>query len=99
MAKYHGIKTLSEMYSSKNGVSQKKSEEIIRSVLSIFEEGIADTNYEGVQFNDFLTLKRVTRKETVGRNPKTKLPCVIPSRVGVKASLGKRFSLSLGNDK
>lgn len=95
MTKFHGIKTLSEMYANKYGTTLKVAEMRIKEMKEILEEGISDPNYEGIQLVDSLTFKRVIRKGKVGRNPRTKIECVIPDRVGVKTELGRGFSEKL----
>lgn len=93
--KYHGIKSLSEIYAKKHNTTSKVAEERVKEMVSLLEEGITDPNYKGIQFIDSITFKRVIRKSRIGRNPLTKVEVIIPDRVGIKteisAKLQKRF--------
>lgn len=95
-AKFHGIKTLAEIYSKKHNTTLKLAEERVREFVDLLEEGLLDENYEGVQFINSLTLRKVQRKAKIGRNPKTKEEVVIPPRLGIKAEIGKNFAQKLG---
>ena len=90
--RFHGIKSLAEIYAKKHQTTQKLAEERVREMVELIEEGIADPNYNGIQFVDSITLRRVVRKEKLGRNLKTKEEILIPSRIGIKAEIGKNFS-------
>lgn len=91
MNRYHGIKSLAEIYAKKYGTTQKLAEERVREMIEILSDGLKDTEYDGIQFIDVLTLKKVNRKARIGRNPLTKVEVVIPPRVGIKVELGKSF--------
>lgn len=95
--KYHGVQSLAVMYSKAYSVSKKVAEEQIRQVVAILEEGICDTQFNGIQFINSITLKRVTRKAKIGRNPKSREEVSIPERQGVKVVLGKKFNNRLNN--
>lgn len=95
MNKYHGIKSLAEKYAEKHGVTQKCAEERVREMIDLLAEGLADPEYNGVQFIDVLTMKKVIRKAKVGRNPITKIEVPIPERVGIKVEIGKSFASKL----
>ena len=98
MKKYHGLKTLARHYALKHGVSIKKAEEIIKSVVDVIEYGLYDDYYDGVQFINSFTLKRVLRKSRLGRNPLTNEEVIVPPRVGIKTELGKDLSLRLARN-
>ena len=90
--RFHGIKSLAEIYAKKHQTTHKQAEERVREMVDLLEEGIADPNYNGIQFVDSITLRRVVRRAKLGRNPKTKEEILIPSRIGIKAEIGKNFS-------
>lgn len=93
--KYHGIKSLSEIYAKKHNTTLKVAEERVKEMVGLLEDGLTDNNYRGIQFIDSITFKRVVRKSKIGRNPRTKVEVIIPDRIGIKteisAKLQKRF--------
>lgn len=95
VTKYHGIKSLAELYAKKHGTTLKVAEERVKEMKDLLVEGIVDDNYDGIQFIDSLTLKRVIRKSKIGRNPKTKEEFYIPERIGIKAEIGKNLAQKL----
>lgn len=95
ITKYHGIKSLAELYAKKHGTTLKVAEERVKELKDLLVEGIVDDNYDGIQFIDSLTLKRVLRKGKIGRNPKTKEEYYIPDRIGIKAEIGKNLAQQL----
>lgn len=95
VTKYHGIKSLAELYAKKYGTTLKVAEERVKEMKDLLVEGIVDDNYDGIQFIDSLTLKRVIRKSKIGRNPKTKEEFYIPERIGIKAEIGKNLAQKL----
>lgn len=90
--KYHGIKSLAELYAKKHGTTIKLAEDRVKEMVDLLEEGLIDPNYSGIQFIDSLTFKRVVRKSKIGRNPRTKDEVIIPDRIGIKTEIGKGFA-------
>lgn len=88
-AKYHGIKSLSELYAKKHETTLKVAEQRVKEMILLLEEGLVDEDYNGIQFIDSFTLKKVVRKSKIGRNPMTRVEVVIPDRIGVKTELSK----------
>lgn len=74
---------------NKHGISQKKTDEIITSLL----DAIMKTSSKGnkVTLSGFGTFQTRRRKERKGRNPKTGEEIQIPSLVVPKFSAGKLF--------
>ena len=97
ITKYHGIKSLAEIYAKKHGTTQKLAEERVREMIDLLEEGLMDKNFNGIQFIDSITLKKVTRKSKIGRNPITKVEVVIPDRIGIKTDISKNLLARLEN--
>lgn len=87
--KYHGIKTLAELYAKKHKTTLKVADERVKEMIDLLEAGLCDNNYDGIQFIDSITLKKVTRKSKIGRNPMTKEEVIIPDRIGIKTCLSK----------
>ena len=94
-AKFHGIKTLSEKYAEKHGTTLKCAEERVKEMVELLEDGIADPNYDGIQFINSLTFRKVVRKAKVGRNPRNGVEVPIPQRLGIKTEIGKNFATRL----
>lgn len=92
---YHGVKSLSDMYAKKHNTTLKVAEERVKEMKDLLEEGLLDPNYDGIRFVDFITLKKVTRKSKIGRNPRTKVEVVIPARPGVKTEISERIEKSM----
>lgn len=97
MKKYVGVNTLSKKYAKQNGVTVKEAEVIVRSFLDVFKDALLDTEFDGVQLIDFITLQRVKRESKVGRNVHTNTPMIIPEAVKLKVTLGKTFDNMLNS--
>lgn len=97
ITKYHGIKSLAEIYAKKHETTQRLAEQRVREMIDLLEEGLVDKNYDGIQFIDSITLKKVTRKSKIGRNPITKVEVIIPDRIGIKTDLSKNLLERLQN--
>lgn len=97
ITKYHGITSLSRMYAEKHGTTLKEGEKRVKEMVELLEEGLIDPNFDGIQFIDSFTLKRVVRKAKIGRNPLTKIEVPIPDRIGIKASIGNKLYKRLEN--
>lgn len=99
MAKYHGKTSLAELYAKQYGTTQKVAEERLKEMVNIIELGLTDNNYDGIQFIDSITLKKVVRKAKLGRNPRTNVEVIIPEHIGVKAIVGGKLASKLGEGK
>ena len=89
MKNYYGIKTLATKYAEKGEISVKEAETRIKDMIEVITDALADKDFDGIQFIGNFTLKKIQRKERVGRNPKTQETFVIPERVGVKLDVSK----------
>lgn len=90
--KYHGIKSLAEIYAKDHNTTIKLAEERVKEMVELIEKGLADPNYDGIQFIDSITLRKVIRQPKKGRNPRTLEEVFIPKRMGIKTEIGKNFS-------
>lgn len=94
--KYSGITHIADSLAKKCDITKKEAENRVKDILSILEEELLDPEKDGVQFVDFLTLKKVERKAKLGRNPKNPNEVVsIPAQTSFKAELGKAFKKKL----
>lgn len=92
MRNYAGIDEITAKLAEKRGITKKLAEEFVRDFIEIMKEEFLNENRDGIQFVDFITLKKVIRKERIGRNPKNpEQTYKIPARVSLKASFGKKF--------
>jgi len=79
-----------------NSISQDKGihPNDVRHVIQAFLDKITDSLSQGerLEFREFGVFEVVTRKQKIGRNPKNAaVPIVIPSRLAVKFTPGKRM--------
>lgn len=95
MKRYDGISSLARGYALHKQITMKEAEERIKDVLFIMERSLLDTESDGIQILDFITLQKVHRKAKLGRNPLTKVEYHIPEKISVKAILGKKFDKDL----
>lgn len=95
MAKYHGRTSLAELYAEQYGTSIKVAEERMKEMVNIIELGLTDNKYDGIQFIDSITLKRVVRRARLGRNPRTNVEVFIPEHIGIKAIIGGKLASKL----
>lgn len=87
---YIGITELSKMYSAKLGISEREAEQRIFHFRQLLVEGLCNTSYDGIQFMNFVTLRRVTRAgRKVRKNLATMELVTMPPRVKLTARAGK----------
>lgn len=98
MKNYVGIAKLSEQYAKKYGKTYSESEVIVKNMMNLLQESLLESQCDGLQVVDFLTLKKVIKGQRIGRNPKdaTK-PIIIPEKIGFKLVLGKKFDNMLNS--
>jgi nucleoid DNA-binding protein len=83
-------KKLIQVISQKKGMHPNE----VRSIVQAFLDTMTDCLAEGdrLEFRDFGVFEVVQRKQKIGRNPKNaSVPIVIPSRMAVKFTPGKRM--------
>lgn len=98
MKQFSGIKSLSKRYADKYGLTYKEAELRIKEFLSVLREDLLDGSSDGVQFVDFLTLKKVKRKSKIGRDPRNPDKIYdIPPCIAIKCELGKKFKEELNS--
>lgn len=92
MRKYVGIDELTAKLAERRNITKKLAEEFVRDFIEILKNEFLDPNKDGIQFVDFITIKKVLRKERIGRNPKNpEQTYLVPARISLKASFGKKF--------
>lgn len=92
MVSYSGIKKCSERLAEKSGISKLEASRRFRDALDVMRDELLHEECDGLQFLDFLTLKKVDRKARVGRDPKdTNRVFDIPPSIGIKCELGGDF--------
>lgn len=95
---YAGIIECAKTYSEMSGISKREAERRIKDIIAVFKTELLNSEKEGIQFIDFITLHRVFRKSRIGRNPKDPSKVYqIPKRVVIRAELGKSFKKDLNN--
>lgn len=78
------------------GITKVEAEKRIKELVEVVREELLDENSSGIQLIDFLTLKKMQRKEKLGRNPlEPEKTYVIPATMGIKCELGKTFNQEL----
>lgn len=96
-ANFSGIVSLSVRYANKNNCTKKEALETVKSVIECLREELLESS-DGVQIIDFITLRKVVRKSSIGRvspySPELGSK-VIPARVKVKAVMSKQLSTEL----
>jgi integration host factor subunit beta len=83
-------KKLIQVISQKKGMHPNE----VRSIIQAFLDTMTDCLAVGdrLEFRDFGVFEVVQRKQKIGRNPKNaSVPIVIPSRMAVKFTPGKRM--------
>lgn len=83
-------KKLIQVISQKKGVHPNE----VRGIIQAFLDTMTDCLAVGdrLEFRDFGVFEVVQRKQKIGRNPKNaSVPIVIPSRMAVKFTPGKRM--------
>ena len=97
--KYFGMKDCIEKYASENDISKREAEIRIRSFLDILKDSILDTEYDGVQFINFITFKKFKTKSKIGCNPRNpKQKYTVPKKTIIKADMGKSLNRELNGD-
>jgi DNA-binding protein HU-beta len=81
-----GIKECAKAYAKEFGTSKVKAEVIMKNAVSVIVDQILTTGE--VKFIGDFTIKQVTRKARVGRNPKTKQEYEIPETTTLKIKVG-----------
>lgn len=98
MRKYSGIDEITARLAEKRGITKKLAEEILRDFIEVLKEEFLNPSKNGIQFVDFITLKKVVRKSKLGRNPNNPQETfVIPEKIAIKASFGKKFDELINN--
>jgi nucleoid DNA-binding protein len=73
----------------------------VRHVIQAFLDKMTFCLSKGdrLEFRDFGVFEVVERKQKVGRNPKNaSVPIIIPARLAVKFTPGKKMKASIGDD-
>ena len=76
-----------DIYAEKTGESKKKAGELVEAFLEVVEASLSKG--DTVQFVGGGTFEVKTTAERIGRNPKTGVETMIPSRKVVKFKVGK----------
>lgn len=90
-------KKLIQEISKKNGVHPNDVRNVVQSFLDEMTTTLASG--DRVEFRDFGVFELVQRKQKIGRNPKqADVPIVIPSRMAVKFTPGKKMKELIEKD-
>lgn len=99
MKNYTGLNDLSVAYATKKGITKKEAEQRVKDLLAIIEEELLRPDKDGIQIVDFLTLRKVDRKQKLARNPKKPTEdIIIPAYTSYKCILSKKFEDKLNNE-
>ena len=89
---FSGIKDLTERYSALKGITKKEAEDRVKDLIEVLRAELLDKSKDGIQFIDFITLKKKQRAAKKGRNPREPEKLYdIPAKIGIKAEVGKGF--------
>lgn len=91
-------KKLIQIISQERGVHPND----VRNVIQSFLDAMTDSLSKGdrLEFRDFGVFEIVERKQKIGRNPKNAgVPIVIPARMAVKFTPGKKMKKLIERDK
>lgn len=91
MKNYHGINTLATMYAKKYNTPINDAKVLMRNFYSVLEEGLNDTESDGIQLVNLFTLEKVVRKARMGKDFSAQKKIVIPERKTLKVICGKKL--------
>lgn len=91
-------KKLIQVISQQRGVHPNDVRNVIQSFLDAMTEYLSKG--DRLEFRDFGVFEIVERKQKIGRNPKNaSVPIVIPARLAVKFTPGKKMKKLLDKEK
>lgn len=88
-----GVKDCARTYVNKFGGTLVNAEEQIKKVVSVISNELVEN--EGVRFMGNFSIKKVTRKERMGRNPSTGEEFIIPQKNALKIVVGKELDAKI----
>ena len=87
---------LAERINIKLGYSKEEAKEFIEVFLNYIKTNI--NSKENIKVSKFASFKVITKKERLGRNPKTGKEAVISERKVVSCKFSKNFKNKINND-